>query len=633
MLNRTGGFSDKPVFHLLVISFVCVLIYSNIFSAPFVFDDDDSIVQNSVIRNPENYFVNSTGYRSNPSRYIGYLTFAVNYRFSGLDVAGYHVFNLFVHILNSLLVYYLVLITFRTPHLRNSSLSPSSRSLAFFTASLFAVHPVQTQAVTYIVQRLTSLCVLFYLVSICCYVKARLCYESENLSIVKVLLLYSLSLFAAVLAMKTKEISFTLPFMAAIYEFFFFKGNMKKRAGFLAPMLLTVLVIPIGLLTVETPLGKILSDVSDVTRVQTDLSRWDYLMTQFCVITTYIRLLLFPYGQNLDYNYPVYQSFFMPRVFLSFLFLSALLMTAILLFLKSRKDAHSHLRLVAFGILWFFITLSVESSVIPIVDVIFEHRLYLPSIGAVLAMVVAAGSFSAGNVADRNRKIITAICFLIVLCFSYATFQRNAIWGSSVSLWEDVVKKSPGKARPLNHLGVALSSSGRNDEAAKILDEAIQIDPAYAKAYNNLGIARSRQGLQEDAEKMFLNAIRLNPELASAYYNLGRIYLVHQGKYDQAIYMLQKTVALKPDFSNAFINMAAAYNQIGDFGEAVKVLENSIPESGRSPEAFYNLGVAYHGLKNAEAAKRQLEILRKKDPGLASRLGVVMSAGPRGSNP
>jgi hypothetical protein len=208
--------------HIFLILTIGILAYSNTFQAPFVLDDLASITDNPVIQDLGNFAPGGVGFDSNSRRWLGYLTFAVNYHYSGLDVTGYHIFNLAVHLSAALLLYFLVCLTFRTPHLAGSRIAPQAGTVALLASLLFTVHPVQTQAVTYIVQRLTSLSTFFYLFAVICYVAARLKLEEPKPKATKSkttlkdgqwisILLIIGSVTAAILAMKTKEIAFTLP--------------------------------------------------------------------------------------------------------------------------------------------------------------------------------------------------------------------------------------------------------------------------------------------------------------------------------------------------------------------------------------------------------------------------------------
>ena len=186
---------------------------------------------------------------------------------------------------------------------------------------------------------------MFYVASLYFYVRFRLIAEGRGPASggakgnFRYLFFYSISIISAVLAMKTKEIAFTLPFIIVIYELVFFgRGNLIKRTLWALPLLATVVIIPLSMLNVGQQLGKVLSDVNQVTAAGTSMTRWQYLITEFTVIVTYVRLLFFPAGQNLDYDYPVYRSFFYPQVMLSLLFLVTLFGLGIYLVLKTKDQ-------------------------------------------------------------------------------------------------------------------------------------------------------------------------------------------------------------------------------------------------------------------------------------------------------
>ncbi|MBI4691537.1 MAG: hypothetical protein HY754_14925, partial [Nitrospirae bacterium] len=372
----------NPIFHLFLIAIVGFLAYSNTFHVPFVFDDVHNIVENFFIKNPGNFIEPSKAkgsqlYSFFKSRYIGYLTFALNYRLNSLNVTGYHIFNLTIHILNAILVYWLVTLTLKTPafsyqlsaisyqdhkedekirrwedkNFSSSQVLNFSTSIALFSALIFVSHPIQTQAVTYIVQRFASLATFFYLLAIVMYIKFRIhdtkkmhdagytihdkenptaCIMDRESCIVSraSCIMYLASLFSAVLAMKTKEIAFTLPIVIILYEFMFFTesrftihdsrftvhDSRFKRILYLIPIFLTMLIIPLTLIDIGIPAGELIEDVGKVTKGNTTLTRWEYLFTELRVVVTYIRLLFPPGNQNLDYDYPVYSSFFNPPI-------------------------------------------------------------------------------------------------------------------------------------------------------------------------------------------------------------------------------------------------------------------------------------------------------------------------------
>ncbi len=645
----------------LLIAVVSLLSYSNTFHVPFQLDDQLNISEKPYVRDIGAFFdpAKIEHYRDDGPyrmRMVGYFTFAMNFRLHGNDVVGYHVVNLAIHILNGFLVYFLVLLTFKTLYFSgrwsvvsgnppssplNLRLSEEGKFISLAAALLFVSHPVQTQAVTYVVQRLASLTTLFYLLSLVSYIKWRLLKQKsgelragaknakpetlEPKTDRRSTGWYVSSLISAILAMKTKEIAFTLPMIIALYEFLFFGGVLKKRVLYLVPFMLTMFIIPIELRGLEKPAGAVMGEMNNALRVSSDLSRWDYLFTEFRVIVTYIRLLIFPVDQNLDYDYPVYHRFFSAPVFLSFLFLSCMFGMAVYLLYKSgqggagkrqrgRTEAPEgvspitynlppipYYRLIAFGIFWFFITLSVESSIIPIADVIFEHRLYLPSVGFFIG--VAAVLFMAWQLAKEfwklPAKVAMTVCGLIIVVLSGATYGRNAQWNYEVRLWEDVVKKSPSKVRPHSNLGYFYGKQGRLEDAVREYQTALRIDPDDFQVHNNLGVIYKGEGRIEEAMREYRTALRLKPDDAMAYYNLGNIFR-EQGNFEEAIKQYQTAIKLEPEIE-------------------VAVLHN-------------NLGISYIGLGNLKEAEREFRIAIGLDPGYEAavrNLEMLLRSGAR----
>ena len=421
---------NKPVIHCLLIILIGILAYSNTFHSPFQWDENDFLVQNPVVKNLRYFWEPSRAKAGDPvyyyalkTRYIGYFSFAVNYKIHGFDVLGYHLFNMAIHLSNALVIYLLIFLTFKTPFLKASSLKENSNLIALFSALLFVSHPLQTEAVTYIYQRHASLVTCFYLFSIVFYIQWRLCFDDHRSSFFKLTFYFILSLISTIFAMKTKENAFTLPWVILIYEFFFFSGSMKNRVLRLLPWILTLTIIPLTIFGTDRPIGEVMDQIFDSSvLVRTELSREVYLFTQFRVVLTYIRLLFLPIHQNVDYDYPVYGSFFIPSVFLSFLFHLGLIGLAVYFFCRSRSTTPD-LRLSSFGILWFFVTLSIESSMIPQVLTICEYRVYLPSIGWVIAI-----STSAWIALEKLRPRFPALeekDYLVLSLYRHSSFPFN----------------------------------------------------------------------------------------------------------------------------------------------------------------------------------------------------------------
>ncbi len=596
MTRADSAGSGEALVGLLVIAAATVLIYSNTFDASFHFDDMPNIVENGSLRDLR------TQWPPLGSRYLGYLSFALNYRFGGLGVFGYHLVNLLIHVCNGLLVFWLTASTLRTPALRGAEAGPLVRRYLPVAAGLiFAVHPVQTQAVTYIVQRFASLATLFYLLSLVLYARARLSLEAGHPSKARTVCLYGLSVVAAAAAMKTKEISLTLPLVAAGYELLFFRSG-RRRLLLVAPLAATALLVPLGVAAQGKSLAAALDDASHGFG-EAVIPRSVYLLTQSRVVVTYLRLLVLPIRQNVDYDYRLSRSLTDPSVLFAIAILLAVVASAVVLLIRARWANRAAGVLVFFGIAWLFVTSSVESSVIPIRDVIFEHRIYLPSVGAAIALGTAL-LWGVERLRSRTPLALQCTAALIVTAgpLGAATYARNIVWKDEVALWSDVVAKSPGKARPhsnlgyvylhrgrtsdavseflavlkispgyvdaLNNLGAAYITLGRTDEAIAALEKKIALEPYQADAHDNLGVAFQKRGRLDDAIREHREAIWLDPLMALAHYNLG-VACGAKGQLDDAIRELREAIRLDPGFAMAHYSLGLAYEEKGRLDDAM----------------------------------------------------------------
>jgi tetratricopeptide (TPR) repeat protein len=621
---------QKTVTHLILIVILGLIAYSNTFHVPFHFDDYDVIVNNPIIKDLQ-FFVEPSKaqdfdghfeYNTFKRRYIAYLTFALNYKFYGLNVASYHLLNLSIHIGNALLIYLLVILSFKTPYLKESTFKIHNKYIAVFTVLLFACHPIQTQAVTYIWQRVASLSTMFYLLSLVAYVKWRLSTitmpssTSLNFPWRGAVPLYVLSFISAVLAMKTKEIAFMLPVIVALYEFMFFKDKIKRKILYLFPLFLTMLIIPITLLSIDQPLGELIGDISEEKLDSAGLTRWQYLLTEFRVIVTYIRLIFLPIHQNLDYDYPVYYSFFQSGVFLSFVLLLLIVCFGVYLFYRYRLSA-AHTRLITFGIFWFFINLILESSIIPLSNIIFEHRMYLPSIGVFLIMGTLL-CIGIEKFKDKwigiNRLIISALSVIIIM-LTVATYLRNNVWKDEISLWQDVVSKSPNKAGGHYSLGFAYVNLGLIDNAIEHYRIALSLNPNYRDVYMELGFSYMSKGLLDKAIELFNTAIKLNPELPDAHINLGIAY-DKKGLTDKAIKQYIIALRRNPDFVEAHYNLGLVYLRKNSFEKSIQHFHMSLKLNPYDADAHYYIGIAYRSQGLIKKANEHFRIAQRLNPSL-----------------
>ncbi|TAN42250.1 MAG: tetratricopeptide repeat protein [Nitrospirae bacterium] len=629
------NFLQKPFrpagfwFHLFLIILISFCVYANSLGVPFQFDDIPNIVENVGLRGdgiftrPWSYLggvkavnLQGVGGEAIKSRYLGYLSFALNYRIHGLDVSGYHIVNIAVHAANGVLVYLFVRLIYGTPVIRGQRATDDmgAAMTALFSGIIFAVHPVQTQAVTYIVQRFASLAVMFCLLSIVFYGAWRTRQEEGRGGDIKGMLFYWGSVIFSVCAMKTKEMVFTFPLLVCLYEYMFYRGAASKRLKWLVPILLTMLIIPLGLIDTAKPLGEIIGDTSQVTRVQSALSRADYLFTEFRVMATYLRLLFVPVGQNLDYDYPVHKSFLNAEVILSFLMLAGLMAFALYLWKASGEEGREGLRIVSFGILWYVIAHLVESGMIPIVDVIYEHRLYYPSVGFVIGFVslvfyissppLRGGDEGAGEWGPF-RKAVMVFMVLLVATLGIASHMRNRVWQSDLSLWQDVVSKSPNKVRGHDFLGTAYYRREIYDRALISFDSALKLNPDFYISYNNRGLLFARTGGLTNAVSDFESALKLNPAFVPAYYNRAFVYS-QLGNNNMAIADYTNAISLRPDFADAYNNRGNVYLLSGQYDKAVSDYTAAIDlirvTGGEFAEGHYNRGLSFYKAKRFDMA-------------------------------
>jgi Tfp pilus assembly protein PilF len=587
--------TGMPGVHALLIILAVAAVYSNTLESPFALDDRFFILNNPAITDLGYYYDGTRLAGLDPTtlegpmtmgllgrRFLSFLTFALSHRIGGFDVMGYHVANIAIHVLNALVVYLLVVLTLRTPRMRGSSIRAVAYPVAFLSAMVFACHPIQTQAVTYISQRFALLGTCFYLLSLAAYVGSRL--SGRWLARY---MLYALTLVFAMCGMKSKEIVFTLPVAVALYEYMFFESAQAKRMIRLLPIMLTMLVVPLEM--VKSGGVDMLMSLSSPWA---GYSRGEYLLTQFPVIVTYIRLMFLPVNQNLDHDYPLKSTFMTPEVFVTFMFILCITVFAIWLLVRVRGTG-GFSSLVAYGVLWFFITLSVESSVVPTANLIFEHRVYLPMVGA--SMALSCGAFVLyGALRVRVAKtVFMAMLVCVVVMLSAAAYARNSVWKTDISLWEDVVSKAPGNERGHNNLGNSYAAEGLTDKAIEHYRAALRTRPDFMDAHNNLGNAYYGKGMLEKAELHYRLAVRLSPDYAQAHNNLGNAY-ISMGLQEKAIKHYRTATSLKPDYAEAHFNLGNAYNSMGRIDRAIGHYRTAIAQNPDMANAHTNLGNSYY---------------------------------------
>ncbi len=586
--------SSRETLVLAAAAVLTVWLYTASLGGPFVFDDEPNILENRHIRITafSTDALYAAAFKSPiPSRPVANLSFGVNHFFNGTNVVGYRLINILIHIVNGCLLYALARLTFRTPALRDQAAAAGAMACA--AAVLWLLHPIHTQSVAYIVQRMTSLAALFYLLSLACYAGARLAEERGRRR-----LLWAGCIASGLLALGTKEIAATLPVFILLYEWYFFQALdgrwLRRRLPLLAGVAALTLLIGWGFLGFGNPIERIFSGYAGKA-----FGAEHRLLTQLRVVVFYISLLVYPAASrlNLDHDITPSLSLIEPATtLLSLIALAALAGAAVIL---ARRQP-----LGSFAILWFLGNLVIESSVIGL-EAIFEHRTYLPSVFPAIALVaLGARVFS-------HRKTAAALVVLLAALYSVSTWERTRVWGDDIALWRDCVEKSPRKSRPYNNLGSALTDRERLEEAAAALSRAVALTPGYGDARYNLGTVLVRLGQMEAGIRELAEAVRLEPKNYMAHNNLGVAHLL-QENFQEAARQFEEALRLQPDFPSAGNNLGVALKNIGDLDRAAERLQAVTRLNPDYAEAWNNLGLVLQAqgltVEAAESFRRALQI-------------------------
>lgn len=590
MKNRQTIWSGCVILLIMVMGFAA---YGNTFKGPFLFDDYWHILQNGHIRiqelSPSSLY--DAAFR-NPisTRPVAYITFALNYYFHGFWEPGYHLINIFIHCLTGVFLFLFLQITMSTPALRKSYPSDAGRLISALSTLLWLLHPLNTQSVSYIVQRMNSLSAMFFILSMLLYLKAKTGHGGyRRLNVAGCVI-------SGLVAMGAKEIAATLPLIIFVYEWYFFQDLnrtwFKKKLPWLAAAV--VIVFFIAGVYLDWNFASILTGYR--TREFTLKQR---LLTEPRVIWHYISLIACPWPGwlSLEYDFTISTSLTQPpTTLIAIIAMSLLMATAVF-------TAPRH-RLFSFSILWFLFNLLIESSFIAL-EIIFEHRTYLP------AMLVWPPLLDLlFKLTLSRRKLAVIGVSIVILIFGLGTFQRNQIWSDAIALNRDIVRKVPNRARARSNLGWALLASNREEyeqEALLEIERAIQLDPAYPFSYLNLGGYFMRKERYAEAVDNFQKFKRLQPLHPSTNFSLGQAYFKNK-QFPEAIAALQEVVDNKAFREQALLSLGIASSETGDLATSIdsfQKLNQFKPNSGRYR---FNLG---HALEQAGRKDQALQHYEK----------------------
>jgi len=618
---------------LLIISAVTFTVYANSLRGPFVFDDLHNIQHNTDLhlRTFDGIDLRRAlfcGPSSN--RPVAKLTFALNYYFHQLHIAGYHLANVAIHAINACLVYVLTILVSRELHRSHSDAGGNQHEndklhmVALAVALVFAVHPLQTQAVTYTVQRMASLASIFYLMALIAYIRARGTHGKWSVT-------WWFGVVACwALALGTKENTVTLPAAIGLYEWCIgsrFGPVIRRRnavwaTGAAVASIMAVVILVFVYMGTAHPLQDLLNRYE-----YRDFGMWQRVLTQFRVVIFYMTLVAFPLPHRLNLVHWVETSggWLDPVTTVMSAFTLFGLMSFAVLLLRRHPIA-------AFGLLFVVLHLAVESSIVNL-EMIFEHRMYLPMAGVAIGLAGIALDF---GLTTRAMKL--AIIPLVLL-LGYWTMDRNLVWRDAITLWTDVIEKNAHHARPVYNRGHAFQQadkfalaeqdyleairresymeaytnlanmyveSGRFEDGISLLGQAIATQPQLAVLYNNRGGIYLRRGEHELAKRDFDQALAWSPKYAMPNYNRGRL-LAEQGEHDNAL--AEYAVAIEKDarFFEAFVNRANTYFRQEHFNDAILDYDRAAALRPANPTVAFYRGLCRLRLGEYSGAVEELQ--------------------------
>jgi len=613
---QAGPPPRSAIWAAVLIVLAALAAYANSFQGPFIFDDIPSIPDNPTLRRLATVLSPPEGHGHTVSgRPLLNLSFALNDAISGTQVWSYHATNLLIHVLAGLALFGLVRRSCSLPYCPKTAATSGDAAasrLALAVALLWTVHPLQTESVTYVVQRAESLMGLFYLLTLYCFVRgAGLTAEphtegtKQPRASLRVLYgatsWYALSVLACLCGMATKEVMVSAPVVVWLLDRTFVAGSFReawrrRRGLYLALastwMLLIWLVLGTGSRGGTAGFG-------------VGIGWWQYAATQFEAATRYLQLSLWPHPLIIDYGVEWVKAAgdFIPQ--------------AALVAMAAGTTIAGLLRRKAAGFLgfWFFAILAPTSLVPGTRQTIAEHRMYL-ALAPLLILVICV---LAARLRRHHRMLVTAAA----VGFIALSAARNRDYRNDVAIWGDAAAKRPGNAWARSNYGAALYRAnrpaaalteyaeaqrrrpdmpetyynaanalidlGRTDEAAGHFRAALELRPNYRDAHNNLGNLLMQLGRLPEAIKHYRSVVGIDPDSPEAHYNLGNA-LFKAGRGREAIGHLQKALVLNPRYVEAAYNLATAYLKEDRLPEALTAFENVLRLQPRHSQAHNNLG-------------------------------------------
>ena len=541
---------------------------------------------------------------------------ALNHVFSGEDPWGYHAVNLSIHVLAGLTLMGLVRRTLVLPRFEGRY-DRSARWLAMWVALIWLVHPLHTQAVTYVIQRAELLMGLFYLLTLYAVVRSVDAPRSTRWVVAAVV--------ACALGMASKAVIITAPLVVLLFDRTFLVSSFREAVRVRWPLYLG-LVATWSILLVLGVAGGVLDPKvvnASVGFSLKTISPLSYAMTQVGVLVHYLRLSMWPQPLCLDYAWPFAKT------------VGDVLFPALVIVPLLGVTIWALVRRLAMGFVgaFFFLILAPTSSIVPIKDAVFEHRLYLSLAGVVLMGVLGLHAvgvrWRAGVIVGARRRPTAEVLLgsLVVVVLAMVTSARNRVYQSELGMWGDVRAKCPASSRAARNYGNLLLVEGDKDQALSVLRDGVEISPEVADMHNALGFALVAQHRLDEAILSFREAVRLQPSHPAAGLNLGKA-LAEQGRPLEAAAAFADVLRWHPTNADVLLEQGNVLVSLGRLPEAIDTYRRLLSLDATNASAWTNLGVAQLNSGDAASAAASLNQaleIRPDSPNALNSLGIALS--------
>lgn len=574
------GINKKSIILIIILT---SLVYANSLKNSFVWDDSLVIVDNDFVKSWKNFpsvfsrdyltsisEIKDPGKRNLGSGETSYrpvvtASYFIDFSLWRLNPFGYHLTNLLLHIVNAVLVYFFL------------SLLVKNKKVALVASLLFALHPVNGEAVNCISFREDLLAFLFFISAFILFIKS-----SQKVHY------YFGSLGLFLLALFSKEMAITLPVVLILYDYFFvFREKTKGFFFYFKSRYLGYIVVGSLYLSVWFLFKK------DISKFLIEYpypggSFYTNLLTMSKVTATYIQWLFLPL--NIHSTLPILdsslisQSLLRPETLFSILLIISCFVIAIKLRRKSKE--------ISFAILWFFITLIPVSNIFPISNIIASRYLYIPSVGYCLLLAWLLVKLPGLKMALISPAILRRVAknatILLLVCYCLFTIMGNLSWRDNIMFWSEITRNYPDNASAHYTLGEHLRKRGLLDKAINEYQIATGLEPGNAEGYNELGICYYQNGMLDEAIVELKKALRLNPDLVEAYANLGCAY-GEKGLYKDSIQYLKQAIKIDPRYTPGYNNLAITYAKMNKLDKARQMWERALEIDPECKQAERNL--------------------------------------------